>query len=114
MASERIKNWYREGESYIFTFARGREAIGVRVDLKGGDIGTESEERLHEVSDRIIIKGLPVLGIAPLEIRAISVEEYDSDRYTHPADEIVKRTKDMEMIREHLKDTGIPDKDKVH
>ncbi|MBN2125280.1 MAG: hypothetical protein JW821_13365 [Deltaproteobacteria bacterium] len=114
MASDRVKNWYREGEGYIFTFAKGREAIGVRVDLKGGDIREDEEDRLHEVSDQIIIKGLDVLGIGPLEIIAISVEDYGSDKYTHPADEIVKRTKEMETVREQLKDKSTPDKDKVH
>lgn len=96
MKEKKVNNWYREGKGYVFTFAREREAIGVKVDLEHGDIGEEEEGKLRIISEGIISHGLPVLGIGPLELEAVSREDYLSDRYTHPADDFVEGVRDLQ------------------
>ena len=86
----KVRNWFMEGKGYIFTFAKDREAVGVKVDLKSGTIQEDEEDKLHEISDNIIQKGLPVLGIGPRELKPISREDYNSDRYTHPVDSLIE------------------------
>jgi hypothetical protein len=95
MDEERVRNWYPEGEGYVFTFAKGGEAVGVKVDLKHGTIREDEEDKLRGISENIIEKGLPVLGIGPGELKAISVEDYGSDRYTHPADDVMDKMEDL-------------------
>ncbi|QTA85830.1 hypothetical protein [Desulfonema magnum] len=88
-----IKNWIPDKHGYIFTFAKNREAIGVKVDLAHGTIREDEDDRLREISDHIIQKGLPPLKIGPGELKAISHEDYLSDKYTHPADALTEKAK---------------------
>ncbi len=83
---QRPQNWYSEDSAYIFTFAVGREAISVRVVLKNGTIAEDEVDKLRRISEQIIQKGLPDLDIGPRQLRPISVADYFSDWYTHPAD----------------------------
>jgi len=92
----KVQNWNLDEDGYIFTYAKGREAVGVKVDLKSGTIREDETEKLHQISDNIIQKGLASLYIGPGELEAISPEDYLSDKYSHPADELMEHARQFQ------------------
>lgn len=86
----RIKNWTSDKHGYIFTFALGREAIGVRVNIQGGTCEENEEEKLWKISDTIVENGVSLLNIESGSLDPITVDDYLSDKYVHPADEMSK------------------------
>ena len=82
------KNWMGLGGGFMFMFAKGKEAIGVKVDLTGGTVAPEDTPQLRRISDTIIQKGLPDLNVGPGELKPLTKAEYHSDQYHHPVDDV--------------------------
>lgn len=102
-----IKNWISEKQGYVFTFAKDREAIGVRVNIQGGAVGEHEEEKLRKISDTIVKNGVSVLDIEPGGLTPISVDDYLSDKYVHPADEMSARVSQFACSQHSVADVGI-------
>ncbi len=93
-----VRNWIPDGDGYIFMFAKDSEAVGVKVDMTNGVIKEDEHDKLHKVSEHIISSGLPDIGIESSELLPISREDYLSDRYTHPADDLFEQISRMQQL----------------
>lgn len=84
-----IKNWFRDEDVFTFTFAKDKEAIGINVEFTNGTITEDEVEKLQKISDQMIMRGWPNMKIKPGELKPISVEDYYSDEYYHPTDDLI-------------------------
>ena len=93
------KNWMELGSGYMFMFAKGREAIGVKVDVTGGTVDPGDTSRLRSISDTIVKNGLPQLEVGPGELVPLTKAEYHSDQYHHPVDDIVDQAQEAGLMK---------------
>ncbi len=107
----KVRNWIVDGDGYIFMFAKAREAVGVKVDLTNGMISENEHDKLHQISDYIIKNGLPDIGIESDALAPITREDYLSDGYTHPADDLFEEIRRMQTDQSFAIKGGPPDKE---
>jgi hypothetical protein len=93
-----VRNWIPDGDGYIFMFAKNSEAVGVKVEMTNGVIREDEHDQLHQVSEHIIRGGLPDIGIESNELEPLSREDYLSDKYTHPADDLFEEIRRMKQL----------------
>jgi len=101
--NKKVRNWIVDGNGYIFMFAKDREALGVKVDMTNGIIRADEHDKLHQVSEYIIKNGFPDIGIESSELTPISREDYLSDTYTHPADDLFEEIRRMQAAQSFVK-----------
>ncbi len=95
----KVRNWIADGDGYIFMFSKDREAVGVKVDMTNGVIREDEHDKLHQVSEHIVKSGLPDIGIESNILTPISREDYLSDKYTHPADDLFEEIRRMQTAQ---------------